>query len=104
MLNGNQSVTVDSLGQRLPQTLHAGRFRWQRHPDTPRGIADHERCTTESPCRRLRPVRRAGPSQRTADRLALAARCTASFPVAFEPVYVPVGSPLHQEPTHDVTA
>ena len=35
---------------------------------------------------------------RTADRLALAARCTASFPIAFEPVYVPVDSPLHQLP------
>ena len=39
--------------------------------------------------------------QRTAHRLALASRCTASFPVAFEAVFVPVGSPRHNEPDGD---
>lgn len=79
VLNGNQAVSVDSMGQRLPQRLHAGRFRWARLP----GVEEH-----------ADPFSRDNLS-RTADRLALAARSTASFPVAFEPSYVPVGHPDH---------
>ena len=33
VLGGNQEVTVDALGQRLPQTVHAARFRWKRPAD-----------------------------------------------------------------------
>ena len=35
VISGNQAVSVDSMGQRLPQRLHAGRFRLQR----PAGVA-----------------------------------------------------------------
>lgn len=74
VLRGNQTVTVDSMGQRLPQRVHAARFHWNREdakgdPFGPGRLVD------------------------TARHLALAARCTASFPVAFEPVFVPVGRP-----------
>ncbi|HSJ21522.1 MAG TPA: patatin-like protein [Nocardioidaceae bacterium] len=74
VLRGNQTVAVDSMGQRLPQQVHAARFRWSRDgekgdPFAARSILD------------------------TARSLALAARGTASFPVAFEPVFVPVGRP-----------
>ena len=105
VLRGNQSVTVDSLGQRLPQTLHGGRFRWQRYPDK---LCEHLSAGAltgaldfaERRCARCDPFSEAA-VQRTAHRLALASRCTASFPVAFEPVFVPVGSPLHTEPESD---
>ncbi|MGB3687210.1 MAG: patatin-like protein, partial [Ornithinimicrobium sp.] len=82
VLGGNQLVTMDSTGQALPQTLHAGRFHWARLPQTPSANDPfhHDRV------------------ERAAHRLALAARCTASFPVAFEPVFVPVNSPQHAEP------
>ncbi len=82
VLGGNQLVTMDSTGQALPQTLHAGRFHWARLPETP---------LEDDPFRVDR-------VERAAHRLALAARCTASFPVAFEPVFVPVNSPQHAEP------
>lgn len=83
VLRGNQLVTVDSMGQRLPQTLHAGRFHWRRLPTTrPDDDPFGDRMI-----------------ERTAHRMALASRCTASFPVAFEPVFVPVGSPNHTEPS-----
>lgn len=72
VLRGNQTIDVDSMGQQLPQTLHAARFHWSRQ--RPEGD----------------PFAAASLPQ-TARGLALAARCTASFPVAFEPVFVPVG-------------
>ncbi len=80
VLRGNQTVTVDSMGQRLPQAVHAGRFHWSRPPVPPHGQAGTDGYD---------PFDRAEIA-RTAHRLALAARCTASFPVAFEPVFVPV--------------
>ncbi len=82
VLRGNQTVTVDSMGQRLPQALHAARFHWRRLPQV-----DSE----DDPFS-------GGHIERTAHRLALASRCTASFPVAFEPVFVPVHSPAYAEP------
>jgi patatin-related protein len=82
VLRGNQAVSVDSMGQQLPQSLHAGRFQFQRRPgDTEEADPFSERNI-----------------KRTAHRLALASRSSASFPVAFEPSFVPVGSPDHQEP------
>jgi patatin-related protein len=69
LLNGARTVSVDSLGQQLPQREHDGQFRFVRgeggddfNPD-----ADPE----------------------LAARLAIAARCSAGFPVAFEPCFVP---------------
>lgn len=85
VIRGNQSVSVDSMGQRLPQRLHAGRFRWQRRVGAT-GEADP--FSPEN-------------LPRTADRLALAARSSASFPLAFEPSYVPVDDPDHREPDAD---
>jgi patatin-related protein len=97
VLHGNQRVTVDSMGQPLPQSIHGARFHWERLPGcelehaAPDGTGepDPRRCADPfgSDC-----------IERTADRLALAARCTASFPVAFEPVFVPVNSAAHREP------
>ena len=67
LLDGVQNVTVDVLGQRIPDIAYDGRFRFS-HDD-------------------LR-------SAEAARVLALAARCSAGFPVAFEPCYVPVGVPV----------
>ncbi|HKJ12316.1 MAG TPA: patatin-like protein, partial [Ornithinimicrobium sp.] len=101
VLHGNQKVTVDSMGQPMMQSVHGARFHWTResHSDDPstdpvpatseRHHGHHRRCRDPF-CRTQ--------IHRTADRLALAARCTASFPVAFEPAFVPVGSPAHLEP------
>ncbi|GAB2766025.1 hypothetical protein GCM10027020_18270 [Nocardioides salsibiostraticola] len=72
VLRGNQTIGVDSMGQQLPQKVHAARFHWSRHD--PAADPFEAAALTE-----------------TSRRLALAARCTASFPVAFEPVFVPVG-------------
>ena len=66
LLDGVQNVTVDVLGQRIPDIAYDGRFRFSH---------DHLR------------------SAEAARALALAARCSAGFPVAFEPCYVPVGVP-----------
>lgn len=85
VLNGNQRVSVDSMGQKLPQSIHAARFHWRRLPATPPAKDPFGRTAIE----------------RTAHRLALAARSTASFPVAFEPSFVPVHSPMHPEPERD---
>ncbi len=82
VLRPNQAVTVDSTGQRLPQSLHAARFHWRRLPGVE---AEQDPFSTQH-------------LARTAHRLALAARSSASFPVAFEPSFVPVGSPGHREP------
>ncbi len=77
VLHGNQEVTVDALGQRLPQSVHGARFHWKRpvdvaDADDPFGVA------------RIRD---------TAAQLALAARGSSSFPMAFEPAFVPVSPP-----------
>ena len=77
VLRGNQSVTVDSMGQRLPQREHAARFHWRRPPTSDDADLANDPFSDSQ-------------IARTAHRLALAARCTASFPIAFEPVFVPV--------------
>ncbi|HZJ05161.1 MAG TPA: patatin-like protein [Nocardioidaceae bacterium] len=77
VLRGNQSVTIDSMGQRLPQREHAARFHWRR-PQTSDPADPGNDPFSDSQI------------ARTAHRLALASRCTASFPIAFEPVFVPV--------------
>lgn len=82
VLNGNQRLTVDSMGQWLPQTIHGARFHWQRLPTTSSAGDPFSAAAIE----------------RTTHRLALASRSTASFPIAFEPSFVPVRSPLHAEP------
>ena len=66
LLDGVQNVTVDVLGQRIPDIAYDGRFRFS-----------HDQL-------------RSGGAARA---LALAARCSAGFPVAFEPRYVPVDVP-----------
>jgi hypothetical protein len=66
LLDGVQNVTVDVLGQRIPDIAYDGRFRFS-----------HDQLRSDGAARAL----------------ALAARCSAGFPVAFEPCYVPVGVP-----------
>ncbi len=90
LLRGAPKITVDSFGQRLPQVVHEGRFTFRR--DDPvaavAGAPDDFGVDGDPAARQL-----------LARRLALAARCTASFPVAFEPVHVPAtGTRL--EPTN----
>jgi len=79
LLHGAKTEHVDALGQKLPQSLHDGRFRF-RH-DSEQSAPPGEAVSTD-----FEP----GQIKQTVARLALAARCTASFPLAFEPAYVPV--------------
>jgi patatin-related protein len=81
VLRGNQAVSVDSMGQQIPQSIHAGRFHWKRET----GRHGRDPFSREE-------------LRRTAHRLALASRSSASFPVAFEPSFVPVGSRAHEDP------
>lgn len=74
LLHGARTVSVDSLGQQLPQMQHEAHFSFQRG-DAVTGIGRDD----------FDPVR----DPDIAARLALAARCTAGFPVAFEPCFVP---------------
>ena len=74
VLHGNQEVTVDALGQRLPQSVHGARFHWKRPVDA-------EPAEDPFGAARIRD---------TAAQLALAARGSSSFPLAFEPAFVPV--------------
>jgi patatin-related protein len=69
LLHGARTVTVDSLGQQLPQLLHQGRFTFRR--DETRDDFKPEK------------------GHEFAAALAIAARCTAGFPLAFEPCFVP---------------
>jgi len=102
VLSGNQTVTVDGLGQQLPQRIHGARFTWTRldavaaatAPDgtpTPDGTPAP---TGSSGAPGSGPADRdpfsPGRIEQTAAELALAARSTASFPVAFEPSFIPV--------------
>ncbi|TCO50427.1 patatin-related protein [Kribbella antiqua] len=73
LLNGARTVTVDSLGQQLPQMVHQGHFTFRRD-DEAVGVHDD-----------FAP----GPGRNVPAALAMAARCTAGFPVAFEPCFVP---------------
>ncbi len=75
LLHGSLTVTTDGLGQRLPQRHHGGRFRFSTSTDLGRGD-DFAAAQIEE----------------TAEAMALAARCTAGFPFAFEPSFVPIGS------------
>ncbi|GAA4403677.1 hypothetical protein GCM10023168_15410 [Fodinibacter luteus] len=98
VLGGNQEVTVDSLGQRLPQTVHAARFRWRRptdardvtgEPGEPGEPGEAEAGAGPRHPERVDPFC-AGRIAVTAAQMALAARASSSFPVAFEPTFVPV--------------
>ncbi len=75
LLNGALTVTTDGLGQRLPQRHHGARFRFSTSGDLGR---DNDFAP--------------GRVGATASAMALAARCTAGFPFAFEPSFVPVGT------------
>ena len=82
VLQGNQLVTTDALGQPMPQSLHAARLRWSRWPTPERDPGTGKPLPDPFAPDRIRA---------TAGELALAARASASFPVAFEPTFVPVG-------------
>ena len=79
LLHGAKTEHVDALGQKLPQSLHNGRFRF-RHDSEQSAPAGQAVSTDFEPDQ----------IKQTVARLALAARSTASFPLAFEPAYVPV--------------
>lgn len=73
LLTPTARTVVDVLGTVVQQPVRRGRFTFRRRPPDRDDLAptgDH----------------------RLADRLALASRCTASFPAAFEPFFVPVES------------
>ncbi|WP_328523060.1 patatin-like protein [Kribbella sp. NBC_00359] len=72
LLHGARIVTVDALGQQLPQMLHEGTFTFRR-AEADGGADDFV----------------PGDDHKLAAALAMAARCTAGFPVAFEPCFVP---------------
>ncbi|MET0237274.1 MAG: patatin-like protein [Kibdelosporangium sp.] len=72
LLQGTTRNTTDSLGQRLTQNIHQGSFRFRRDDE-------HDHFTEQGSL----------PPNLTRQ-LALAARSSASFPVAFEPSYVPL--------------
>jgi patatin-related protein len=76
LLTPAENTITDALGEQVSEPSHFGRFRFLRLPGM-LGEVDHF----------------APPVGNLADRLALAARCTASFPVAFEPVHVRVEEP-----------
>ncbi|MBP2325530.1 patatin-related protein [Kibdelosporangium banguiense] len=80
LLQGTTRNTTDALGQRLTQNIHQGSFRFRRDDER-----DH---FTE----------KGGLPPELTHQLALAARSSASFPVAFEPSYVPLGagSPMRE--------
>ncbi|AQT79968.1 hypothetical protein B1R94_12835 [Mycolicibacterium litorale] len=83
--------SVDDLGTRMVQPKHAGLFRFttaERHTNntTPDMFA--------APAKVAEPnVEDLANVRRTVEALALAARATASFPVAFEPTFIPVNYP-----------
>ncbi|MGH2751209.1 MAG: patatin-like protein [Actinomycetota bacterium] len=74
LFKGEPARFVDDLGTHLNEIDHRARFKFQRSEYTP---------VEKDPFRSPRIVRQ----------LALAARSTASFPVAFEPSFVSVGTP-----------
>lgn len=79
LLRGVPGVVVDSSGQQVGQIRHDGLFRFRRGPTHPAGKYHDDFAD------RAVGVETGG----LIDALALAARSTASFPVAFEPSYVP---------------
>ncbi|MEU4807532.1 patatin-like protein [Actinosynnema sp. NPDC023587] len=72
LLGGVPTVTHDDLGQALVQSTHQGSFSFRREPNGRDDFTADQLPTL-------------------VDRMALAARSSASFPFAFEPSYVPVG-------------
>ncbi|ALG11055.1 patatin-like protein [Kibdelosporangium phytohabitans] len=83
LLQGVTKTTTDALGQRLTQTVHQGSFRFRRDDELDH-FAENGRL----------------PGDLT-HQLALAARSSASFPVAFEPSYVPLDE---NSPMRDVAS
>lgn len=83
LLQGVTKTTTDALGQRLTQTVHQGSFRFRRDDERDHFAQDG----------RLPPD--------LTHQLALAARSSASFPVAFEPSYVPLDE---NSPMRDVAS
>jgi patatin-related protein len=75
LLNPIADVVTDALGTPVQQPRHGGRFTFLR---LPRSLGTRDDFSAEQ-------------LGALGDRLAFASRCTASFPVAFEPVFVPVG-------------
>jgi patatin-related protein len=76
LLRPVETTTVDDFGESIPQNVHEAFFRFRRPvPGDPDGAGDPFEPTALST---------------TAAELALASRCTSSFPVAFEPAFVPV--------------
>jgi patatin-related protein len=73
LLRGGRKVIRDSLGQALPQAVHAGVLTFRHMPGT---AADADDFSSDN-------------IRTTVRRLALAARSSAGFPIAFEPSYLP---------------
>lgn len=97
LLEGARTVTVDSTGQQLPQLRHEGRFRFRRGAGHERDGSAYDDFSEPVPAE-VTTGRQPQPRDRIAERLALAARCTASFPAAFEPVLVPVDNEAPNDP------
>ncbi|GAA3155768.1 hypothetical protein GCM10010466_53360 [Planomonospora alba] len=74
LMAGEQETFHDDFGNSITETSSAAVFRFTREADTP---------PEEDPFHFSHDVAR---------RLALAGRCTSSFPVAFEPAFAPVGA------------
>lgn len=87
LLTGAQAVTVDDFGERIPERIHAGTFHFSNigADGGPKAGTDNLFGATQI--------------ADAAQALALAARCTASFPFAFEPAFVPVREPEHTVPS-----
>lgn len=89
LLHGVSMTTIDSLGQRLFQQVHEGRFHFRRDPDATMPLGKTRSRDFEESQIEL-----------TANRLALASRSTAGFPIAFEPSFVPVASTVGRTDTY----
>lgn len=75
LLHADARTFADDLGSLLPDAVHAGQFRFQRGVE----IAEDDFARGD-----------------ILDRLALAARSTASFPGAFEASFVPIGEETYR--------
>src|SRR5262249_52801760 len=75
LVQGKPWPFADDLGQRFSEIEHMGRFKFAYHPESVGA----------------EPAVNHFVGDRFIDRLALAARSTASFPGAFEPSFIPVG-------------
>ena len=93
LLKGAENVTVDDFGERIPQRIHAGTFSFCNLGENGEALPGAENIFGEKGI------------ESTARALALAARCTASFPFAFEPSFVPVGEEVGgEDPREDMRA